>query len=582
MGHWLILTPHLAEYNFDRGCCRLLGEAEKSQMDRKILVMDSGSGIWQQSATEAALVRQLVKDKSQVSVLSCDGVIRGICHVRESRKRTREKSINNVTLDCNDCRFNAKLLSSNLNAPNVSHFWISKLVSSDDLDQIQGVVDGLELEPSILNANLDGLPIPRLSSYELILKYKSIDNALFGEGSPQFRDAIYNSLIMARAVRNLFRAQPDFTHVVIRSPHYSMNAVLANISKELGFKVLYMDGSLNLSEDSTHMYFWEWEKHSSGIPASDYFSPKTPQPVGKDLKRLNKHEFALTRGVSHKVYSARRKKHALSPIEILGISQTGKKILLALSSTDEVEAAVLANVNSRLKYPGVVFENQFEWVRSTIDWFKAHPNHAAIVRVHPREYPNRRESMKSPNADRWEKLLSDLPDNVYLNHPQQNISLYNLLDHVDGAVTGWSSVGVEAALKGIPILTYDDSLPAFPASLGLSGCSRKAYFSNLDSLITETFDRQATSERAQIWLNLAMNIGTSRIGGRFLASERNLLPRGIQLALAGAERYLYWIYVPLDLLWAKLFTRGDGKYRRVFYQNQPDLFDDSGSKPKVR
>jgi hypothetical protein len=464
----------------------------------------------------------------------------------------------------------------------VSHFWISKLVSSLEQAQVKDLVDGLELEPSLLSAHIEGLPIPKLSSYELILKYKNIDNALFGEGSAQFRDAIYNSLIMARAVRNLFRAHPDFTHVVIRSPHYSMNAVLANISKGLGLKVLFMDGSLNLSEDSTHMYFWDWEKHSSGNPASDYYSQDTPKPVGKDSKRLKKHEYALNRGKSHKVYSAKRAKNALSPIEILGISQSGKKILLALSSTDEVEAALSANVNSRLKYPGVVFGNQFEWVGSTIDWFKAHPNHAAIVRVHPREYPNRRESMKSPNADRWEKLLSDLPDNVYLNHPQQNISLYNLLDHVDGAVTGWSSVGVEAALKGIPILTYDDSLPAFPASLGLSGTSRKAYFSNLDSLITETFDRQATSERAQIWLNLAMNIGTSRIGGRFLASERNLLPRGIQLALAGAERYLYWIYVPLDLLWAKLFTRGDGKYRRVFYQNQPDLFHDSGFKPKVR
>ncbi len=551
-------------------------------MNRRILVMDSGSGIWQHSATEAALVRQLVRDKSQVSVLSCDGAIRGLCHVRESRKRTRQQSINNVNLDCKDCQFNAKLLSSNLNAPNVSHFWISRLVSSLERTQIQTLVEGLKLEPSLLNAHIEGLPIPKLSSYELILKYKNIENALFGEGSPQFRDAIYNSLIMARAVRNLFRAHPDFTHVVIRSPHYSMNAVLANISKGLGLKVLYMDGSLNLSEDSTHMYFWDWEKHSSGIPASDYYSDETPQPIGNELKRLKKHEYALTRGISHKVYSAKRKKHSMSPIDILGISQAGKKILLALSSTDEVEAALLANVNSRLKYPGVVFGNQFEWVSSTIDWFRSNPNHSAIVRVHPREYPNRRESTKSPNADRWEKLLTDLPNNVYLNHPEQNISLYNLLDHVDGVVTGWSSVGVEAAIRGIPILTYDDSLPAFPASLGLSGSSREAYFANLGKLITQEFDNEATSERAMTWLNLAMNIGTSRIGGRFLASERNFLPRGLQLALSGAERYLYWIYVPLDLLWAKFFTTGDGKYRRVFYQNRPDLFDDSGFESKVR
>lgn len=172
----------------------------------------------------------------------------------------------------------------------------------------------------------------------------------------------------------------------------------------------------------------------------------------------------------------------------------------------------------------------------------------------------------------WVALLKDLPSNVFLNHPDQKISIYELFEEVDVVVTGWSSVGIEAAARNVKLITYDSSLPGYPANIGLTGATEEEYFSNLEFALA-CRDSINYRDNALKWLDLVMNVGTTRLGGRFLASKRNLLPRWVNLVLEGLDRYLFFIYRPLDLWRGLLFEPTDGKFKKVILEGKSSLHE---------
>jgi hypothetical protein len=239
---------------------------------------------------------------------------------------------------------------------------------------------------------------------------------------------------------------------------------------------------------------------------------------------------------------------------------------------DESVSAQNAGVNPSIKHPGSVFSDQFEWVNNTIEWFRGRDQLQLVIRVHPREFPNKRESRTSPSGIRWEQELTNLPPNVFLNHPNQGLSLYDFLEEVQVLVTGWSSVGLEAALQGVKLITYDSALPGYPASIGLTGTSKQEYFDNLERALCGATDIPFR-DNALKWMHLLMNIGTTRVGGRFLASKRNFMPRWANLILEGLDRYLYFIYRPLDLWRGILFEPTDRKFERVILEGKSNLYE---------
>src|SRR5690606_6941171 len=88
-----------------------------------------------------------------------------------------------------------------------------------------------------------------------------------------------------------------------------------------------------------------------------------------------------------------------------------------------------------------------------------------IIRVHPREFPNKRDSLKSDHALELEQTLSELPENVRVNWPSDNISLYDLAQIMDVCLNSWSTAGKEMGTLGIPVVLYSADLVFYPADL---------------------------------------------------------------------------------------------------------------------
>ncbi len=126
--------------------------------------------------------------------------------------------------------------------------------------------------------------------------------------------------------------------------------------------------------------------------------------------------------------------------ETLNISQNTKIITLFTSSTDEY-----------IGYPGLKFIiNQTDLIKRAISFFKDKIEYCLVIRVHP----NATESDLT-NTD-MAALKDSLPPNVKILYPDDKISSYKLIEVSNANIVFMSSIGIEAAAMGKPVLMCSD------------------------------------------------------------------------------------------------------------------------------
>jgi len=165
---------------------------------------------------------------------------------------------------------------------------------------------------------------------------------------------------------------------------------------------------------------------------------------------------------------------------------------------------------------GHVLTEQDRW--GLVDYVKTRRDLFLVLRVHPREFPNKREGVQSHHAQQLKQAFSDLPANVVVNWPDQAISMYDLADQTDVFLNSWSSVGKEMALLGIPVVLYAPDLAFYPADLGYWGTTSADYFAAIDRALADgwSFDRV---RRAYRWYVLEFIRAAVNLGGRYPKRE---------------------------------------------------------------
>src|SRR5262249_27070023 len=145
-----------------------------------------------------------------------------------------------------------------------------------------------------------------------------------------------------------------------------------------------------------------------------------------------------------------------------------------------------------------LFKTQIDWLQFLLSFLAERSDLFLIVRIHPREFPNKREQVQSHHARRLKEALSQLPANVAVNWPSDGISMYDLVDQTDMFLNSWSSVGKEMSLLGIPVVIYSPELPFYPQDLNYCGFTVKEYVHAIEQALDDgwSFER---SRRAYRW-----------------------------------------------------------------------------------
>lgn len=510
------------------------------------------AGIWTHTAGDSAILASLSKSGYNVEVLTCNGYIAGMCNVMQSRKRSPELVSSRV--DCRDCIYTSKLITSPLNAKGIRRFPLDQYLSQEDNQRIFEIVRQGKKLGNPFELEVEGIAVGRYAAYQKILDQKLVELRVEHYNEVEFETSVSNFLKSYFAAKTYFMRFTREVALVVRNAQYVENHAIALAAERLGHRVIYIDSSRNYAEANSHIVAWNWSVFRSENPTVLEFNPRSVHLKGPNkFRHAQKHLRTLRSSNTYRVYSSAATKRTSGEIrKKLGILQGHKVILAALSSTDEPIAALAVESNPIRKYPGAVFASQIHWIKALMKWVEGQPNVHLVVRVHPREFPSSRNPKESEMARIWSELMLKAPEKVTFNLPSDSLSLYDLFRISDIVTTGWSSAGLEASLFGVRSIAYDRSLLGYPASAIVAGASRDDYFRNLTDALLEVSDQTVAREAAWKWLEWSSIYGTVYVGGRIFESYRYLFPRWLNLAMEGLDRYLYFVYRPLDLLVGKL------------------------------
>lgn len=102
-------------------------------------------------------------------------------------------------------------------------------------------------------------------------------------------------------------------------------------------------------------------------------------------------------------------------------------------------------------HSNVVFEHMFAWLDQVVEIARAHPETLFVIRAHPDEARPGKESRESVAEWVRQKNVLALP-NVMFVEPRQYFSSYELIQRSKFVMVYNSTIGLEAAIMGAPVL----------------------------------------------------------------------------------------------------------------------------------
>jgi hypothetical protein len=384
---------------------------------------------------------------------------------------------------CGECQLNRDVIRHGFGFPGCD---FDSVLTAADSAHIETLLDELQRE-ELASWTVDGVHVGRAALYEYLLQHKKL--ALTEDEWQRFRPRLANVLrSFFAAQRILDREQP--TRVVVYNTLYSVNAIWRALADQRGIPVYFLHAGPSLKNrlqtiivgrDSTIRWAYrlveEWPQFRE-LPCR-----------AEQLSAVTDHYTELLRGANVFAYSAPKSKKGEGWRARFEISPHQKIVVAAMSSYDELVAAQAIEEGPDGR--DMLFPTQIEWIRALVKWFANRPDLFLLVRVHPREFPNKREATKSEHARLLERELSSLPPNVRVNWPADGISLYDIAEHASVFLNAWSTAGKEMALLGLPVVVHTPKLLVYPSDLNYVGLTHDSYFAAIETALRDgwSFER---------------------------------------------------------------------------------------------
>ena len=429
----------------------------------KLLAFSPVSNIWVHSFLEA-LVGEAARDGGiEVTHVACGRLINSYCVAMEEAGLDSLHDLEKRDGICASCTKRARRIQE---AFEFEPLDMARFFTPADSTWVEAQLAEVTPE-SWPDLTVDGLPIGRFASYEFLLKYKISGFDIPERLWPAYLDQLRNALrVHTVASRILDVTSPDVA--MAYNTLYSMNRVFKAHCERRGIPCYSLQGGLHPGHRSETLTMFRDDAASLNGSRSEAWRAARETPVGAESAALVMDAIReLFEARSAFVYSA---KHAALPVQetrkSLGLRSDRRTALVALSSRDEMFAA---DVVGRFSGPidgTFTFSTQVDWLRHIIGIAVRRSDLQFIIRVHPREFPNKREGVMSPNVARLSEALERLPDNVIVDWPTDGRGIYDVLQVCDVVLGGWSSVGAEASLLGLPVVVYNTGeLLGYPTDL---------------------------------------------------------------------------------------------------------------------
>lgn len=99
-----------------------------------------------------------------------------------------------------------------------------------------------------------------------------------------------------------------------------------------------------------------------------------------------------------------------------------------------------------------VFATHEDWVRASVDFARRHPEIQLVIRAHPNSGSQRSLAQNPQELAFYEGLARELPANVRLVRSHETLNSYNIAAIADLGLTWHTTLGVEMAALGKPVI----------------------------------------------------------------------------------------------------------------------------------
>ena len=446
----------------------------------RVLSVSMYSDIWIHSFPQHVIGRELRDSGDEVCHLRCRGVLSTYCNAMAARGLREEATPEERASVCRSCRKRTRLLSVR---SGMDETYLDDQLNEFDVEVVNAYVNSVNAH-NWTEIELEGVNVARLSAYEFFLQHKLNSLVIPDELWITFLGYVRNAaLTLVGAKRVIDEWAPD--RILVYNSMYASNNVISRYAATKGIPCT----SIHAGQNIKHRYGTLAVYDAAKIPHMAFSSEEWIECRDKEMQSVSAslvvdHLLEVFGGQSRFVYSRPLTGGRSEDLrEKFGIPDESKVLVATMSSLDETIGARLAGIMQE-ESGGSLYPRAVEWVDALRRFAESRPNSFIIVRVHPREFPNKRESVLSQNALELQKHLETLPFNMVVNWPDDNISLYDLASITDVCLNFSSTAGIEMMALGIPtIIPRYEMMVAYDPDIGPVAETELQYFGLVDDAL---------------------------------------------------------------------------------------------------
>lgn len=438
----------------------------------KVVFFSPHAGIWLHSGPEFFLMSELQHAGWDVYSVTCDGVLDSFCNVMSASGLREESPSSARHRQCRLCQSTRDQLvrvPENLHRLDLEDFLTEEDISQADLvASMAGCRDWI-------NVTSLGLPVGRLAAYEFILRHKVTSEVFPTELMSSYKRHLRNVMLAVPSARKILDlVKPD--RVVVYNGLYGVNRVWKLLGESDSIPSFSLQGGLDERDRYDSLMVYRDDLRQLRLTTTE--TARAAMGTALAEWQINRVRAGLTHRAtvpSPFVYSRPRQGNLQSSlIQAVKSFGVGPTFLVATSSNDEIYAAGLLEQERFID--NSIFRDQFEWLDEIFKIAAENPHWKFIIRFHPRLFPNPREQVTSRDVARYAKYLHAEAPNVFVNLPSDEVSIYDLYDIVDVGLVRSSTVGLEMAAAGIPVVSSDpNAISGFPSEVAYVAGDRMEY-----------------------------------------------------------------------------------------------------------
>ncbi len=424
-----------------------------------VLFFSPYQAVWQHSFPERKLADILEKSGDfEIKFLGCQGLLKKHCVSMTANGMNSLVDNKKKEQICSTCKniCNKTWKTKNKN-------FIDEFINQSEKDSVKKIISSLSIN-NISNFSFNNIPIGLIAPYELLLNHKlSSFNNITKAAWSDYLSAVENCIYVAIALKK-FLKENIVDRIVVYNANYGTNHTVKLVANEINIPTIHFHYSLEFAKCGDFFYLTT-EMPPYFLRSRKYFFENNIDNLNLQYSQTNRifdHIKLLFNSTNLWVYSEKRAGKLDTVKETLQIKESDSVALMSLSSMDELFGLEYSVANQKyMETSNSLFNDQFKWLDFTIAFFSKHPKWKLIIRIHPREFPNKRDTIVSEISNRYKEYLSKLPPNVIVNHPDQKISIHDIMPLIKLHLTSWSSVGLESAIIGIPTISVTQNLSLY-------------------------------------------------------------------------------------------------------------------------